>query len=81
MFVPLLWAELTEGLWPSLLHARLHVLRHSRTCVLGLPESAANAFAVLFSKGVHRSPGGDTLVLVIFAGQRPQGGWYTTYPG
>ena len=28
-------------------------LRHALTCVLGLPESAVNALAVLFLKGIH----------------------------
>ena len=36
---------------------------------------------MLFLEGHPRiTRGGDTLVLVIFAGQRPQGWWYNTYP-
>ena len=62
------------------LRAGIHVLRHSRTCVLGLPKAAANAFAVLLLKGIRPSPGGDSLILVIFAGQHPQGGGYTMHP-
>ena len=49
--------------------------------MFGLPEYAAKAFAVLFLKGIHSSPGGDTLVLVILAGQRRQGGGILHNPG
>ena len=56
------------------LRAGIHVLRHSRTCVLGLPESAANTFAVVFLKGIHPSPWGDNLVLLILQGNVHGGG-------
>ena len=52
-----LLAQLAEGLCPSSMLVS-HVLLHSRTCVIGLPEPAANACAVLFLKGnVHRGGG------------------------
>ena len=46
--------------------------------MLGLPGSAANAFAVWFLKRIRQS---DSLVLAIFAGQRPQGGGTLLTPG
>ena len=65
----------------ALLDAGLHVLGHPRTCVLGLPESAASLLAAIFFKGIHPSPVGDGLVLAMFLGRRPQGRGHTTFPG
>ena len=78
---PLLWAELAVGRWPSSMLVSMCYVRRSRTCMLGLPQSAANAFAAVFLKGIHSSPGGDSLALVIFAGQRPQWGGILDTPG
>ena len=62
------WSRDRRHVWPTtvegracrralaLLHAGLHLLRLSRTCVLCLPEAAAKAFAVLYFKGIRPSP-------------------------
>ena len=73
-----MWAELAKGLWPSSMLASM--CRGTLALVRSVyRKSASNAFAVLFLKGVHPLPGGDGLLLGIFARQRSQGGWYTTY--
>ena len=65
----------------ALLHAGLHALRHSSACVLGLPESAAKTFVVWFLKGIPPSTAGGNPVLVVYAGQRPQGSGILRTPG
>lgn len=51
----MLQGELAEGLWPSSMRVFMR-FGPSRTCGLGLPESAGKSCAVLFLKSIHQTP-------------------------
>ena len=72
------WSRDCRHAWPTVIVGRAcRRALASPHAVLGLPESER----VLFLKGIHPSLGGDTLVLVLFAGQRPQGCGILRTPG
>ena len=71
--------SLPKGSGP--LHAGLHVLRHSRSCVLGPTGFCSGRVRCFVLEGYPPTTRGYYMVLVIFGGQCQQGGWYSTYSG